>query len=97
MTKQPEERATELMAEMDALVASCERQLEEGERLLSAGGLDPEGLAAGAERLPQARQRELREAIERDMREIEDEVRHARPAERAPKSGRIGRNIRSMA
>ncbi|WP_142848246.1 hypothetical protein [Telmatospirillum sp. J64-1] len=90
MAKQPEERAVEILAEMDALIHSCERQLEETRELYSANGLDAEKLKNFTADLPAAQRRELEEAIARDNQEIEDEVQRARlDADHAPRS--VGR------
>lgn len=78
MAKEPEERAAEILAEMDALIRTCEEQLEQSREFYRANGIDPDALAAEVERLPEDRRRELQEALERDMREVEEEVERAK-------------------
>ncbi|MBW7849346.1 MAG: hypothetical protein H3C38_02475 [Rhodospirillales bacterium] len=98
MAKQPEERAVEIMAEMDALIRSCEQQIEQGREFYRASGIDPEVLSAAAQNLPENRRREIQEAVDRDMREIEEEVRQAKLAadHGRPSSGKAGRKMRPM-
>lgn len=98
MAKQPDERAVEIMAEMDALIRSCEQQIEQGQEFYRASGIDPEVLSAAARNLPEDQRRHIRAAVERDMQDIEEEVRQAKLAADHARSSaaRPARKMRPM-
>lgn len=88
MAKQPEERAVELLGEMDALIRTCERQLEETQAFYSANGIDVASVQAQVDALPAKERRELEDAIARDMQEVEDDIHRAKlNASHAPRTG----------
>lgn len=88
MTMQPEERAAQLLKEMDALIETCEGQIKEGAAFREANGLSEDALKRQIDDLPADKRAELQAAVDRDMREVEDEVAQAKLAsDHAPRGG----------
>lgn len=78
MAKEPEERAAEYLAEMAALIRTCENQLQETRDFYAAHGIDPDAIKKQVANLPADQRRQLEEAIKRDAEEVEEEVRRAK-------------------